>query len=85
MFVTIALWGVADSAPYLHDGRALTLNDAILQHDGEGRASRDAYAAASADTRRAVVAFLQTLRAPIDPNQDTLGLPDRLCRVVSRP
>ena len=85
MFVTIALWGVADSAPYLHDGRALTLNDAILQHDGEGRASRDAYAASSADTRRAVVAFLQTLRAPIDPNEDTLGLPDRLCRVASRP
>jgi hypothetical protein len=80
LFVTIALWGVADSAPYLHDGRALTINDAILQHDGEGLASRNAYAALGKDGRRAVVAFLSTLRAPIDPNADILGLPDRLCR-----
>jgi hypothetical protein len=80
LFVTIALWGVADSAPYLHDGRALTINSAILMHDGEGRASRNAYAAASVDSRKAVLAFLDTLRAPEDPNKDILNLSDSACR-----
>ena len=33
---TPPLWGVADSAPYLHDGRAATLEAAILaQRPGE--------------------------------------------------
>ena len=32
---TPPLWGVADSPPYLHDGRAYTLEDAIRLHDGE--------------------------------------------------
>ena len=31
---TPPLWGVADSAPYLHDGRAATLEDAIKLHSG---------------------------------------------------
>jgi CxxC motif-containing protein (DUF1111 family) len=80
MFVTIALWGVADSPPYLHDGRALTINSAILMHDGEGRASRNAYAAAPVESRKAVLAFLDTLRAPEDPNKDILNLSDAACR-----
>ena len=29
-FITARLWGVADTAPYMHDGRATTLTDAIL-------------------------------------------------------
>src|SRR5262245_59501110 len=29
---TPPLWGVADSAPYLHDGRAATLEEAITLH-----------------------------------------------------
>src|SRR5262249_6498687 len=33
---TPPLWGVADSAPYLHDGRANTLEDAIRMHAGQG-------------------------------------------------
>ena len=32
---TPPLWGVADSPPYLHDGRAATLIDAITLHGGE--------------------------------------------------
>ena len=31
---TPPLWGVADSAPYMHDGRANTLSDAIELHGG---------------------------------------------------
>jgi len=29
------LWGVRDSAPYLHDGRAATIEEAILLHHGQ--------------------------------------------------
>jgi CxxC motif-containing protein (DUF1111 family) len=32
---TPPLWGVADSAPYLHDGRADTLEEAIRLHSGQ--------------------------------------------------
>ena len=40
-FITARLWGVADTAPYLHDGRAHTLRDAIMMNGGEaaGRVS----------------------------------------------
>lgn len=40
---TAPLWGLRHSAPYLHDGRARTVDQAIRAHDGEGRASRDRY------------------------------------------
>jgi hypothetical protein len=80
LFVTIPLWGVADSAPYLHDGRATTINDAILMHDGEGRAARDAYASAPLADRKALLAFLNTLAAPEAPNRAILSLNDRVCR-----
>src|SRR4030095_14519875 len=33
---TPPLWGVADSGPYLHDGRAATLHEAIRLHAGQG-------------------------------------------------
>lgn len=40
---TAPLWGLRFSAPYLHDGRANTVEAAIRAHDGEGKASRDRY------------------------------------------
>jgi len=60
-FITPPLWGIADSAPYLHDGRAPTLNDAILQHAGDALAVRNAYAALSADQQSQIQEFLGTL------------------------
>ena len=42
-FTTARLWGVADTAPYLHDGRALTLTDAIALHGGEAQEARDVF------------------------------------------
>jgi CxxC motif-containing protein (DUF1111 family) len=42
-FRTPPLWGIAQSAPYLHDGRALTIDEAIKAHDGEGKVVRDRY------------------------------------------
>lgn len=34
-FQTPPLWGISDTAPYMHDGRASNLEAAILAHDGE--------------------------------------------------
>ncbi len=36
-FTTARLWGIADSGPYLHDGRATTLTEAIMLRGGEAR------------------------------------------------
>lgn len=60
-FLTRPLWGLAETAPYLHDGRAATLDDAVLRHDGEARAARDAYAALDDDGRASVRVFLASL------------------------
>jgi CxxC motif-containing protein (DUF1111 family) len=58
---TPPLWGVADSAPYLHDGRAETLEEAILAHGGEAESSAHSYRSLSVDERTAVLAFLKSL------------------------
>jgi CxxC motif-containing protein (DUF1111 family) len=63
---TPALWGVADSAPYFHDGSSATLADAILRHQGEAKGVTAAYKALSPTDQQAVVAFLKTLKAPPD-------------------
>lgn len=60
-FRTAPLWGVRMHAPYLHDGRADTLHDAIVAHGGEAAPSRDAYLSLSAADREALLAFLETL------------------------
>ena len=60
-FLTRPLWGLAESAPYLHDGRAPTVDDAILMHDGEAKGARDAYAALSDFDRAGVRVFLSSL------------------------
>jgi CxxC motif-containing protein (DUF1111 family) len=61
---TAPLWGVADSAPYLHDGRAATLEAAIEQHGGEAASAAARFGSLAPDQQQAVVTFLKTLRAP---------------------
>jgi CxxC motif-containing protein (DUF1111 family) len=61
---TPPLWGVADSAPYLHDGRAPTLEVAIQQHGGQAQRSAQNFAQLSKEQQGKVIAFLKTLRAP---------------------
>jgi hypothetical protein len=60
-FLTRPLWGVARSRPYLHDARAVQLEDAILLHGGEAQKARDAYAALGDVDRGAVRLLLTTL------------------------
>jgi CxxC motif-containing protein (DUF1111 family) len=61
---TPPLWGVADSAPYMHDGRAETLEDAIKLHTGQGAASATRFGKLNVAEQNQLVAFLKTLRAP---------------------
>ncbi|MGD8633441.1 MAG: di-heme oxidoredictase family protein [Anaerolineales bacterium] len=72
-FTTARLWGVADTAPYLHDGRATTLTEAILLHGGEALSAREAFAALSDQQRAKVIDFLRSLRTPAEPAKDLLN------------
>jgi CxxC motif-containing protein (DUF1111 family) len=58
---TAPLWGLRFLARYLHDGRAQTLDQAIQQHDGEARLSRDRFAAMSESDKAKLRAFLRSL------------------------
>jgi CxxC motif-containing protein (DUF1111 family) len=60
-FRTAPLWGLRYVTAYLHDGRASTLDAAILAHDGQARASRDRFAALDRDSKGKVRAFLGSL------------------------
>jgi CxxC motif-containing protein (DUF1111 family) len=61
---TPPLWGVADSAPYLHDGRAATLVEAIRLHAGQGAAAAGRFDRMGGPAQEQLLAFLRSLRAP---------------------
>ncbi len=63
---TPPLWGVADSAPYFHDGGSDTLQNAIFRHEGEAMEVKLAYRRLSRPEQEEVIAFLLTLKAPAD-------------------
>jgi CxxC motif-containing protein (DUF1111 family) len=61
---TAPLMGLRHLKTYLHDGRARTLEQAVLLHDGEGsqaKSSVAAYRALSPDDKRALLDFIATL------------------------
>ena len=65
---TAPLWNIGHTAgvaetgeAYLHDGRAETLEEAILWHGGEAEAARDAFRNMAAAERDAIIAFLKSL------------------------
>ena len=60
-FLTRTLWGVGSTGPYLHDGRATTLTEAILEHGGEAAASRTAFLGSTYARQQALIAFLENL------------------------
>ena len=45
----------------LHDGRARTIEEAILWHGGEAKASKELFRTAKEANRAAIVAFLEAL------------------------
>lgn len=64
---TAPLWGVGlfsitNGTPYyLHDGRANTLEEAILWHDGEAKKSKDAFMQLDKTDRARLIKFLNSL------------------------
>ena len=64
---TAPLWGIGLTAgvsgaeAYLHDGRAGTLSEAILWHDGEGKRARESFRSMPATERDALLTFLKSL------------------------
>jgi hypothetical protein len=60
-FGTKELWGAACSGPWLHDGRATTLQEAIAYHGGEGAASRGAFNSLPPASQGDLITFLQNL------------------------
>jgi CxxC motif-containing protein (DUF1111 family) len=61
VWLTPPLWGVGATAPYLHDGRAPSLRDAILAHGGEAAPAQANFARLPSDEQEKVVDFLRTL------------------------
>lgn len=64
---TPPLWGVGLSAAvngsgqYLHDGRARSIEEAILWHGGEARSSQQFFTQLSQSERQALIAFVESL------------------------
>jgi CxxC motif-containing protein (DUF1111 family) len=58
---TAPLWGLRNVSAFLHDGRATTVEAAILAHDGQGRPARDRFARLQPSDRARLVAFLKSL------------------------
>jgi mono/diheme cytochrome c family protein len=58
---TRSLAGVGSTGPWLHDGHATTLDEAIRAHGGDAAASRAGYVALAPEDRADVVSFLENL------------------------
>ena len=78
-WLTTKLWGVADNGPWLHDGRARTLAEAILMHDGENGNGTDPdtdplavtavnnFQTLSSSDKEDLITFLESLSVPASP------------------
>src|SRR5690606_26733917 len=85
-FLTENLWGVGSTAPYMHDGRATTLAEAILAHatddpadPSEAAPSRRAYLARTPADKQALIAFLDNLVLfKIEEEEESAALTDGL-------
>ncbi len=61
VFLTRPLWGAAETAPYLHDGRAASFAEAIREHGGEAETQRASFDALAEDEQRDLAVFLSSL------------------------
>jgi CxxC motif-containing protein (DUF1111 family) len=60
-FRTAPLWRIADRAHFLHDGRALSIPDAIRLHGGQAAAAAARFGALSAADVQALMDFLKCI------------------------
>lgn len=61
VWITKELWGVGSTAPYLHDGRATTLQEAILEHGGEANLAKNQFLQLTNKQQDQLIAFLKNL------------------------
>jgi CxxC motif-containing protein (DUF1111 family) len=64
---TPPLWGLRDSAPYMHDGSARSLAEVLRRHGGEASESASRYGRLNDYQRMQIQSFLLSLRAPHSP------------------
>ena len=58
---TAPLWGLRARGPFLHDGRARTVAEAIRAHDGEGAAARHRFERLSDAEEKQLLDFLMSI------------------------
>jgi CxxC motif-containing protein (DUF1111 family) len=58
---TAPLWGLHTRPAFLHDGRATTVEVAILAHDGQVRSVRDRFVGLTTEKKQALLAYLNSL------------------------
>jgi CxxC motif-containing protein (DUF1111 family) len=58
---TAPLWGLRFEKQFLHDGRATTVDEAILEHDGQGLSAGTGYARLTPAQKAQLLAFLGSL------------------------
>jgi len=58
---TAPLWGLRVRTTFLHDGRASSLDAAILAHDGQGGGASAKFAQLDTGSKNALMAFLRSL------------------------
>ncbi len=58
---TAPLWGAYARTRYLHDGRAANVHDAIMAHDGQGAAARNAFAALPPPQQKHLLDYINSL------------------------
>jgi CxxC motif-containing protein (DUF1111 family) len=58
---TAPLWGLRARPPYLHDGRAQTVLEAILMHGGEATIIVQRFSGLPASEQQDIIAFLDAI------------------------
>jgi CxxC motif-containing protein (DUF1111 family) len=58
---TTPLWGLRDRVRFIHDGRARSVEAAILAHGGEAERARQRFRSLTTEARRSLLTFLRTL------------------------
>jgi hypothetical protein len=79
---TPPLWGYRDSGPYLHDGRAQNLSEAVKFHKGQARESAARFASLSPTRRSEIEEFLSSLAAPPPAEPEPDARPEYLQSVL---
>ena len=71
-FLTKRLWDVGNTGPYGHRGDLTTITEAIHQHGGQARATRDAFFGLPQADRDTVIEFLKSLQILPDGSTGTV-------------